>query len=292
MRHPDGSVHSASVPVRYQTAAPGTLYGPQKAVVLATYLLGDSRNRFGVAVECDVILYRDRRIIRGVPVEQRGGYDSSAGWIPQPTTRDLDTGAALVYERTQSAPQWLESSQLKDLDGDHVVVDFFGGDVNDPIIRGMRPHPRSSERQVANMRAALVAFLRLGSGKEAQIQVGDVVRVLIGADVDVHGVNVTVTADTQAAVKIGATTRILVNANVSLTGDEVWLNGNEDSKGVARLDDEVQVDPNDAALNTAWASWVDKVTTVVQNADPTCVKPTTAIKGAVTAASATVKAGD
>ncbi len=258
MKHPDGTMHSASVPLSVRPTAPRHAPGPTKGVVLATYLVNATGNRADVGVECDVVLYRGRRVLRHVPVEQRGGYASLALWVPRPTTRSLNTGEALTYAPNTEIPRWVETTLLADMDGDHVVIDFFDGNVDDPIIRGSRPHPRAQWKPEDG--TSVVAHLRFANGEQVLVSQAGAVRVKVTDSVEVHG-------------------------------ETVLINTDDDGKGVARLDDEVQVDPLDAALNTTWAAWVAKVGAAAKTIDPTIVQPTTPIKGAITAASETVKAG-
>lgn len=302
MKHANGSPHSASVPVAAAPTMPNLMRGPQKGVVLATHLVGEVGNRRSLGVECVVMLYADRRILRNVPVEQRGGYDAVSVWIPRPVASVVGVGDVLAFDVNGPVPQWLESSSMKDMDGDHVVVDFFNGDPNDPIVRGARPHPRSTWTPTASVVSTLRAFARIAEGTTAAFEYGTALRVRIGANVDIAGVEVNVSgtavAITGDEVSIaggpvsvtGSTVSVTATGDVTVDGETVNLNGGD--KGVARLDDEVQTDPNDATLNTEWQLWFSKVHTVASAIDPTLVLPTSPIKGAVTAASETVLAGD
>jgi hypothetical protein len=101
-----------------------------------------------MAVSCDVLTYgsRFRAFMQRVPVaQQRHGLNDYSGlWIPRGTTTDLQTNQPYNLDGTKGPV-----SDPRDLDGDHVLLEFFEGDTQQPFIRSAMPHPRSNFRQLA-----------------------------------------------------------------------------------------------------------------------------------------------
>lgn len=301
-RHADGSPHVAGIPVRPRSQ-PGAPSGRLRAVVLATYEVGHAGNRWGMGVECDVILYEDRRPLYNVPVEQRGGVRDVDLWRPSPTTRSLTSGEDLVFDRSEEAWRWLTATQIKDMDGDHVVVDFLGGRADAPVIVGSLPHPRAERRlRVANaaigethpaVAEGACRYVEVNGAKLLLDRRGNLVLDTRGAGTAnggqiLEGDEPAGTVFVQA--RAGQAVRIVVgDASIVLTGGEVRINGG--NKKVARVDDEVQVDPNDLADNTDWATWFSKANAVIEAADPTAELPQVPLKGTITRGSDTVLVG-
>lgn len=109
----------------------------------------DPRFTAVTSVCASVLIYggRTRAFLVDVPIlPRRHGINDYTGlWIPRPSTKDLSTGAAPVLTREPGGPA---PSNPKDLDGDHVLVEFAAGDVTQAFIRDSFPHPRANHRQL------------------------------------------------------------------------------------------------------------------------------------------------
>jgi hypothetical protein len=99
------------------------------------------------SVAVDVLTYggRFRSYLQKVVVVPRrhalNDYDGL--WIPRAATIDLSTGDAPIYDNKDGTP-----SDPRDLDGDHVLVEFLENDPRQPFIRDELPHPRTNYTQV------------------------------------------------------------------------------------------------------------------------------------------------
>lgn len=171
-------------------------------------------------VRCDVLFYGMRNPFRrDVPVMQwGGGVGNDAVWVPNPTTVDLDTMLPFTIDAVR---------RLDALDGDHVLVTFVGGSLADALIVGALPHPKRAYKVESNVR-------RL-SHQGAVVEIDASGNVLV---------------DTSAAPKdnagrpLVAGGAVTVNAGahtVTVIGGEVKLGTAEANRGVARLDDDVEV---------------------------------------------------
>jgi hypothetical protein len=98
-------------------------------------------------VAADVLTYgaRFRAFLAKVPiVPQRHALNDYTGlWIPRAASKDLRTGTGPILSRDDGTP-----SDPKDLDGDHVLVEFLENDTTMPFIRSELPHPRTNYRQL------------------------------------------------------------------------------------------------------------------------------------------------
>ena len=98
-------------------------------------------------VAVDVLTYgsRFRTFLAKVPIvpQRHALNDYTSLWIPRVSSTDLRTGAAPVLSRADGTP-----SDPKDLDGDHVLVEFLENDTAQPYIRSELPHPRTAYRQL------------------------------------------------------------------------------------------------------------------------------------------------
>lgn len=98
-------------------------------------------------VAADVLTYggRFRAFLAKVPIVPRrhalNDYDGL--WIPRAATVDLATGGAPILRTTDGVV-----SDPRDLDGDHVLVEFLENDPSQPFIRDELPHPRAKYVQV------------------------------------------------------------------------------------------------------------------------------------------------
>lgn len=98
-------------------------------------------------VAADVLTYggRFRTFLAKVPIVPRrhalNDYDGL--WIPRAATVDLATGGAPILRTTDGVV-----SDPRDLDGDHVLVEFLENDPSQPFIRDELPHPRAKYVQV------------------------------------------------------------------------------------------------------------------------------------------------
>lgn len=127
-----------------------------RAVVIATFFADeDDRESAQGAyspknIVCDVLTYggRYRSFLAKVPVVQHrhGLNDYTDLWIPRASTVDLSKAplAAPVLQRTEGET----TVDPRDLDGDHVLVEFLENDPMQPIINGSLAHPRSNYRLV------------------------------------------------------------------------------------------------------------------------------------------------
>lgn len=110
-------------------------------------------------VAVDVITYggKFRSFLAKVPiVPQRHALNDYTGlWIPRAATMDLRTGGPAILTRDDGTP-----SDPKDLDGDHVLVEFLELDPSMPFIRNQLPHPRTSYRQVRSSGPSLETRFR------------------------------------------------------------------------------------------------------------------------------------
>lgn len=144
-RYSDGGIPSAQLPRRPTgKLPPGAVCGPERAIVVATHYRDDRTTRTQRGVECDVLLYGNAlRPLHRVPVRQSGGAGDVALWTPSPTTANLRTKTPITGT-VEAVLDALQVADLEDLDGDHVIVEFFGGRPSDPVITGSIPHPRAA----------------------------------------------------------------------------------------------------------------------------------------------------
>lgn len=147
-RYQDGGVASHSLPLRRRgDVPPQAVLGPVRAVVLRTYCPDTAGQRQGLGVECDVITTGvSPRVLPRVPVRGGGGAYHVDVWTPHPTTRNLRTGAAVTWTAVAIGDVLRTVDRLSDLDGDHVLVEFLGGNAADPLITAPLPHPRAAVR--------------------------------------------------------------------------------------------------------------------------------------------------
>lgn len=133
-----------------------------RGVVITTYFADDQGAHEAIArqadptfygvksVACDVLTYgsRFRAFLPKVPVVQaRHGLNDYDLWKPRGTQWDL--GGAVARTPVYSSQTGEPVSSPKDLDGDHVLVEFAEGDVSQPFIRSAIAHPRAQYRQTA-----------------------------------------------------------------------------------------------------------------------------------------------
>lgn len=162
-----------------------------RAVVIATYF-ADEEDRPGIvgqarglsiaqhdvkAVACDVLTYggAKRFFLPRIPVAQpRHGLNDHTGvWIPRASTVDLRTGQAPVLPQGIPAGSRDNTSAVtaisnqervsdpRDLDGDHVLVDFLENDPQQAFIRAEQlPHPRANFRLTTSTGRALRSRFR------------------------------------------------------------------------------------------------------------------------------------
>lgn len=93
-----------------------------------------------VAVYCDVITYGSSegfrfQPMRRVPVFTDSGMHEGRVWVPRASTQDVE-------ERELD----LNLSNLSDLDGDHVLIQFLEDDLTQPFISRRIPHPKMGHR--------------------------------------------------------------------------------------------------------------------------------------------------
>lgn len=111
-------------------------------------------------VAVDVLTYggRFRTPLCKVPiVPRRHGLNDYEGlWIPRAATVDLATGGAPILKATDG----FTTSDPRDLDGDHVLVEFLENDTSQPFIRDELPHPRAKYVQVKSAGDAVESRFR------------------------------------------------------------------------------------------------------------------------------------
>jgi hypothetical protein len=131
-----------------------------RAVVVAVYFADGQEERaasmqqrdpkfYGVkTVAVDVLTFggRFRAYLQKVPVAPRrhGLNDYDGLWIPRAASVDLSTGGPPILGQTPGQTP----SDPRDLDGDHVLVEFLDNDPTQPFIRDQLPHPRASYTQL------------------------------------------------------------------------------------------------------------------------------------------------
>lgn len=114
-----------------------------RAVVVATYVQLDGPEAFPEvtvtpsAVYCDVLLYSTSEGLRGAPlrrvlVAQDCGMHDGKLWHPRAATQDFSRTAGL--DPNVSDP--------KNLDGDHVLIQYMEDNLSLPVITKRLPHPR------------------------------------------------------------------------------------------------------------------------------------------------------
>jgi hypothetical protein len=132
-----------------------------RAVVIRTYF-ADEEKRVGVAeanargntpikaVSCDVLTYggRHRFFLPRIPVAQAAhGLNDHDLWIPRPSTIDLKTGQAPVLPQYGNVSDPRSISDPRNLDGDHVLVEFLENDPQQAFVRfDQLPHPSATYR--------------------------------------------------------------------------------------------------------------------------------------------------
>lgn len=127
-----------------------------RGVVIATYaadeedrpsIVGEGKATYEPkSVHCDVLTYggRYRYFLPRVPVVQvrHGLNDHTSLWIPRATKINIASGIAPRLVRDEAGP----ADDPRDFDGDHVIVQFFEDDPQQPFIFGALPHPRATFR--------------------------------------------------------------------------------------------------------------------------------------------------
>lgn len=308
MRHGDGTVHSSSVPLLPPDPRPAVAAGSQRGVVLAVYPPGHEANVQGVCVECDVLLYRDQRVLYAVPVAQPMGARDGELWEPSPTTKSLATGDALTFSRTEENGICQFATQVKDLDGDHVRVEFVNGSYDQPLIVGRLPHPQAANKSRPVADAAPITadahpatpdgnvlWAQRAGSRVLLDRRGNAVIDTTGAGVENSGdaiegdepkgtVYVQAREGERVVVSVGGVVRAVID------GDSITLA--QGTKGVARKDDDVSVDLADPQnVSSKWSEFFTKLVAAIQTIDGTFEMPKQPIHGTITNASSQVKAG-
>ena len=116
-------------------------HGIVRGYVYAVYKAGDSEapdtSDPNTGVMCDVLLCEPgwAGLLRHVPVMvQSGGVYDHEHWTPRAITDSLGTKPLNLESGPGSTP-------LHETDGDCVIVAFFGGDIQRPVIVGQVSHP-------------------------------------------------------------------------------------------------------------------------------------------------------
>lgn len=122
---------------RRADATPGLMLG----MVVATYS-GDDRDKQGQTsppqVLCDVLMLNGG-VLRAQVMQRGSSVANVDRWVPSAARSNVVTGAAVKLTNDGISPP---PSNIYDLDGDVVVVDFLGS-VDVPIIVGSIEHPRT-----------------------------------------------------------------------------------------------------------------------------------------------------
>ena len=116
----------------------------QAGVVLSTFPPGNPRNRSNRHIECDVILYSTREIVRNAIVlqQQEGIANIRNRWVPIPTSNanpGLVAGKDAQNVKTPNRPQ-----RLDELNGENVIVGFLTNYFAAPVIMAALVHPNTT----------------------------------------------------------------------------------------------------------------------------------------------------
>lgn len=171
-------------------------------------------------VACDVLTYGPRRaMLLRVPVaQQRHALNDYTGlWIPRAASRDMRTGGGAIRSKVEGSIV----SDPKDLDGDHVLVEFLENDPAQPFIRSQLPHPRAQYRQLA---AASDAHESRFRGVTTRIDKDGNV-VVDTTKANSGGINATTGAETAAADSTHGKVTVNVNKNAETVIQGVDING-------------------------------------------------------------------
>lgn len=125
-----------------------------RGVVLKVYLGDDLTNPALIGqplvkhgVTCDVLVYESnsRTKLFNVPIATgSAGLNDYEVWIPHASTIDVNT--ALLLDQSITHVPGLTPTKVEDMDGDHVLIQFLGNDLNNPIITKQIPHPRTNRQ--------------------------------------------------------------------------------------------------------------------------------------------------
>lgn len=189
-----------------------------RGVVLNVYLPGDPRllkvrNPTDLAapfVSCDVLVYEPHHttVLHDVPILRvSAGLVDSEVWQPRATSVDL-VKQILVVDGGGPLGAPLPMSKVRDMDGDHVVIGFLGGNLHDPVIMGQLDHPR-------NVRNPL--FADPIKYKYKRVIRGWKIGVTEGGNVSVDGVQASVGAISTTPVPVEApAVPVAGNVNIAL----------------------------------------------------------------------------
>lgn len=205
-------------------------------------------------VTCRVLIYapRKRAVIDNVPIlSHLLGVNDAEVWIPREAKLDL-SGRSLTVEGGGSE----KPTPPAQMDGDHVVVGFLCDDLNQPIIVGRLPHPKTRRRPTSSgsplyQLERWVRSIHMGVTEAGDILV-DTTKASDGT-VDNQGAeqasstsgNVTLALKQTAKLRIeidGSNTVIEVDqGSVKIKADAVEMNSPAPGDGVARIGDKIQL---------------------------------------------------
>jgi hypothetical protein len=131
--------------------------GIRRAIVISTYVATTPTRSLPYVADgsrmivCDILFVDPQASAFRVPVAQRVSEGNAEPWIPRPTTRDIlrNTPVSIfgpVLPQGQPNPQGPQMPSWEHLDGDHVLVDFVGGNPKSPVIVGCEIHPSTKRR--------------------------------------------------------------------------------------------------------------------------------------------------
>lgn len=97
---------------------------------------------------CDVKVYESfmQTLLREVPIAtSSAGLNDYEAWKPRAATQTLSGGELVISLEGGEG----RVTPAEEMDGDHVLVGFIGGDLQSPIILHQLPHPKSKRRASA-----------------------------------------------------------------------------------------------------------------------------------------------
>jgi hypothetical protein len=150
-----------------------------RCVVIATYLPDDRPSREDipesqnpcVTVDAVPLHSRYKSVLRDVPVLVRsGGLNDHEVWVPRAASVAFVGGASLAIDPKNPAT----ATDLSQTDGDHVLIGFLGNDLNEPVVLGQLPHPRTKRRPSRNDAPAYISRTHTRGIETAVLSSGDV----------------------------------------------------------------------------------------------------------------------
>lgn len=130
--------------------------GPTRGVVVRV-ITGDDTPEQDRAVPhqvlCDVVFARGG-IVRALVMQRGSSVENVSRWVPTPARTNMATGEPIKLTNDGIDPP---PSNLEDLDGEIVLVDWIERDLDRPIIIGSLEHPRGRRRSISRYSPPRVA---------------------------------------------------------------------------------------------------------------------------------------